>query len=324
MSKAGRYFIPLLLLASVFYLFNGIEANEASAYDECSYYYEALIDADNNEATGGEVIVEQQGGARTIRGIDYKARIDLTFPDVLEGQVSTISGPVLRNLQIWEWYIPDLSSSGKAIMAPPVPSFQVKSTYDYPIPLGIGNGVSSGDVIEFYAPKSDLNNLQKPLKVVFHASSYDSGFSDYTWPPIVFGGLMSIPTMTQWGMIILGCAFFVVALWMFRRQKTAAGILMLVLFLLVVTGSAWAPPPPVEKIILDGEIDDWNAASNVQRINDSSFDSSTGDPGEEIIAGFLTEDEVIVTGVQTANSVANNLYFRIDVKGGPLPNCDPK
>jgi hypothetical protein len=319
MVKMGKVFLPVVFFVLLISLITGIAIKETWAYNNCRYYYEALIDADNNEATGGDVQVVQQGETKILHGIDYKVRIDLDFnssPALLQG--TTRAPAVLHNLQIWKWRIP-FEVSGSEVRVNPVPEFVVISTYDIPIPLGIENGVSSGDVIEFFAPKADLINLQKPSKVVFHASTYTVPESDFT-SPILFGGIASVPTLTQWGMIILSGFLLIIALWMVHRQKTAAGVLFIVLCLVSISGTAWAPPS-VGKITPDGEINDWNAASNVRVVYDRASDSSSGDPGEDIRAGFMTEDEVVVSGGQTFPGVANNLYFRIDVTGGAFPVC---
>ena len=141
--------------------------------------------------------------------------------------------------------------------------------------------------------------------MIYHAS-YENIKSDYTGPlydpPLGIG----IPTLSQWGLIILGLFFGVLALFMLKKQKAATFRVLVVVFLVfsiagVVSANYYCP----EKICLDGLTEDWNELTDVPSITDPGGDSSLEDPGEDILKGYVTSDDT-------------QYYFRMDVAGGPV------
>ena len=103
-----------------------------------------------------------------------------------------------------------------------------------------------------------------------------------------------IPTLSQWGMIVLSVLLGFSAIWIIRKRKAALVVLIVLGMVLSITGHAWAPPPPL--IMLDGEITDWESARVSPSVMDPMDDSSINDPGEDIVAGYITSD-------------INNIYF---------------
>jgi hypothetical protein len=250
----------------------------------CSYFYEALIDVDNNSSTGGPVTVVQ--GSETphdIQGIDYKVRA------VLNSSTQKIVA-----ISIWKW-------NGSSFDVTP-------ATYDYK--LGIADGyqynLDKADVVEFRASRLALGNPQGTMKIVYHASRVFTPMSDYT-KPFYYPWSAAIPTLSDWGMIALSVLFGLSAIWMIRKRKSAIGFLVVLGIVLSMTGRAWAPPPP-PLITLDGQVTDWQSAGVSPSVIDPYGDSSVGDEWEDIVAGYITSD-------------MNNIYFRIDFVGSGPPTC---
>jgi hypothetical protein len=252
----------------------------------CPYYYEALIDADNNPNTGGAVHVVQKGASADITGIDYRV---IALLDGGTGEITSIA--------ILTW------NSNTSV-------FDTTSTpYDYSV--GMGNGyqynLEKAYVVEFMASKAALGNPQGNMKIVYHASVAATPVSDYTaafyFPPLRSA---SVPTLTKWGILALSLLFGISAIWMIRKRKAAIGFLVVLAVVLSITGYAWAPPPPL--IILDGQVTDWQDAGVSPSVTDPYGDSSTDNNWEDIVAGYITSD-------------TNNIYFRIDIVGGKVIEC---
>lgn len=253
----------------------------------CRYFYEALIDVDNNSSTGGPVTVVQ--GSETphdIEGIDYKVRAFLN-PETKK----------IIAIEIWKW---NTNTS----------SFDNNPTiYDYD--LGIGNGYlydgAQADVVEFMASRAALGNPHGTMKIVYHASRAGAVFNDYTDP--FYYGQTSIPTLSEWGMIILSLLLGVTALLIIKKRNSTT-IMLLSAFLIVlsITGIVSANLACLQKICLDGLTEDWKEIAATPSVIDPYGDSSIGDEWEDIVAGYITSD-------------MNNIYFRIDFVGSGSPTC---
>jgi hypothetical protein len=240
------------------------------------YYYEALIDVDNNPLTGGSVtVVQKDETPHSVNGIDYIVRV--TFDDSINKL-----GPIHI-----EKY-----NSGTA-------GFDLVDTNSISYDMGRGNGYQGYDVVEFLAARSLLGNPTGTIRVTYHASIV--GANDYTASFSYNAGQglssLTIPTLSQWGMLI-----FIVALGfsaigiLISRKLSRSCVFSILLGVLGVVGIAWAAT-----IILDGQVGDW---ININpSVIDPFCDSSNDDLYEDIIAGFITSDQ-------------NNLYFRMDIAGG--------
>ena len=102
-------------------------------------------------------------------------------------------------------------------------------------------------------------------------------------------------------MIIMGLLFATTAASIIRKRNATLGKALLVLTVVIaMAGVAWAAT-----IALDGQVDDW---TGIQAHIDDKNDSSTGDPNEDIWAGYVTSD-------------SQYFYFRMDTDaGGQQPN----
>lgn len=253
----------------------------------CPYYYEALIDVDNNPDTGGTVPVEQKGASEDIPGIDYKVRA-----------LVNAETPEIYAIEIWTW---NKNTSMWDIALPFIPSYSV----------GIGNGyqynLEKANVVEFMASRAWVGNPQGTMKIVYHAS-VNGIASDYTAPFYYpHPQSTSVPTLSEWGMIVLSVLFGLSAIWMIRKRKAAIGFIVVLVIVLSMTGYAWAPP--TQLITLDGQVTDWQAAGVSPSVTDPVGDSSIDNEWEDIVAGYITSD-------------MNNIYFRIDFVGGGIIQCE--
>jgi hypothetical protein len=283
-AKWREYFqLVHLLCAGILFLSLCSISTNSWAFDRCNYYYEALIDADNNPGTGGTVDVEQAGGSEAIPGIDYRVKVDLNAG--------------LAENQILDIFIATWNGSSFDVVGDPY-------TYNMGIMNGYQYNDEQGDVVEFFASRALLGNPQGPMKIVYHASVPGSPYNDYTAP--FYYPRSTVPTLSEWGIIVLSVFLGLSAIWMIRKRKAALGVFIFVGFVLIMTGHAWAPPLPL--ITLDGQVTDWQSAGVSPSVIDPVNDSSLGDDGEDIVAGYITSD-------------TNNIYFRIDIVGGDIPSC---
>jgi hypothetical protein len=233
-----------------------------------SYTYEALIDTIPG---GGDFeVVQGDEPPHEIHGIDYIVSI----------QFNGLTG-VLGPTQIRKY-------QGGGFVALP----QDASTHN----IGYGNGYDGASVVEFRALKSDLGNPQN-MTIIYHASR--TGANDYT-DPFQYPSQSSIPSLSQWGMIILSLLLAVTALLILRKRKTmTAKLLCSLLIMLSISGIALAFIC-TDIICLDGGITDWEALGVSPSVVDAKHDSSAHDSFEDIFAGYITSDDTY-------------FYFRMDM-----------
>ncbi len=220
------------------------------------YYYEALIDSDNNVSTGGTVHVKQKGSEEDINGIDYIVTAYVTYDEGF--YIDTI---------VTQRY------NGSAFVA-----IDINDT-DYPI--NVGNGVNGATAIEFLTSRANLNNPTGTMKIVYHASI--SLANDYT-SPFYFQQGLGIPALNKTGFIILSIMIGFISIYFIKTRKTHMGKLLFLIFAIVsIATFAWAAT-----ITIDGNVNDWNGINS--SVTDPEDDSSIDDPLEDIIAGFMTSD----------------------------------
>jgi len=150
------------------------------------------------------------------------------------------------------------------------------STFGAPItvddgdwPVGVGLGLDGSDVVETYVPLSDLGS---PDEIRVAVVSEDPDAMLVTSPggtaPIViaFPSLLEIPTVSEWGLLLLGALLAFAALAVLRRRGAAAALAAWLL--LGFAGAAWAG------CILDGQVGDWAGRAPVgeDAIGDGSPD----------------------------------------------------
>jgi IPTL-CTERM motif len=295
MRRVKPLIVSVALIFGVISLYVFSHTTNLWAYNQCNYIYEALLDTDDNESTGsnGNKVMVVQGAEipHPIHGIDYIVRV--------EANICGTSGQELGPIHVLRW---NNNSS----------DFGSETNYLLLYHLGFENSdiITSpphhADVIEFEAFKADIGSPQGRIKVIYHASQAGSVHNDYTGP--LNDPPLSIPTLSQWGIIVLSLLLGIFAFFMMKKQKKASlKLLCVVIVLISVSGIAWAFCTDI--ICLNGEVDDWNNLSTPPlSITDQSEDSSAipKDMGEDILKGYLTSNDT-------------KYFFRIDVAGGGSP-----
>ncbi len=243
------------------------------------FYYEALL---NTGPGGGEVQVEDENGIIPILNINYKVVAYTTHYIFPEGLVTVDS------IQTYEWQTND---------------FVLIDTYtqpQLPYPIDGNQGASGTKAVEFFTPISNILNFTGSFEGVFHASTFVAA-NDYSPSFLYPQDPLSIPTLTQWGMIILCMVLLGISMWTLRRNQYRKAIYSVLFVCLIISATvAWAAT-----IIINGDMSDWSGISNIipdETYDDqSSKDPFTG-PNEDIRFGYVTSDD-------------DNIYFRIDYTG---------
>ena len=247
------------------------------------YYYEVLIDTDNNTSTGCDVALHDANFNGTVSGVEYIVRAlvlrfsanadvdEVTLRHCISG--TTFTAPAIENSGNWA--------------------------------VGLNNGVpvpapyNFADVVEFYV---SLAHIGSPgtMRLAFHAKQKPSPLNDVllttngdtTGSPIIFPPGQRAPALSNLALALCAVLLTAGAWWGLRRRSTLASALLAVAFLSSLAMTAWAVT-----IMLDGNVSDWTGVPRAG--TDAVNDSSVGDPAEDIAAAFVTAD-------------AQNLYFRMD------------
>jgi len=249
-----------------------------------AYFYEILLDTDNDTSTGGPVPVIQgtEPAPHDVVGIDYIVRVHTGLgPTLVFGPqlATTLPNVVARDVLKWN---------------PNTTSFEQTVCDNSMYPTGTDG--AGHELIEFGAPLSLLGGDISGARGVFHASISSSGANDYTPSFIIVGPLRS-PALSHAPLALLGLLLFGCALWALRRRGWVAARTALVI--LLSAGAVWAAG-----IVLDGDFSDWAGLTPV--VTDPAGDSSIGDPAEDILAGYVTQQ-------------GGNAFFRVDVAAPPQP-----
>ncbi|HEV7509691.1 MAG TPA: IPTL-CTERM sorting domain-containing protein [Thermoanaerobaculia bacterium] len=232
--------------------------------------FRVFIDSDNNTATGCS-----SGPYSGIEQI-LVTTVDST-PQVTAVQQQTCTGSVFGPL---------------TNVGPPNPPWGV----------GVGNGLDGTDVVETYVPFTPVASLIR-LYVTSDNDGVPPNSDTLTTTanggPVVFnlGFDVSIPTLSEWGLLLLALCLGGAAVVMLRRRQRVAFLLLGLLA--IGATAAWAA------ITLDGQTTDWNG---VQPIASDPFGS---DPSPDLRALFVRFG-------------AGRLYFRIDtsLNQQPVANDD--
>jgi hypothetical protein len=242
---------------------------------DCSAY----LDTDNNPATGGDVQVIQAGdpGPQTISGIDVIVRAIADLP-IDPTQWGTVDGAV-TSLEVWRWNggLGDFEEFSSSVV-------------DYP--TGNATGVGGHHVIEFTALLDDIGTFAGPVAMVYHISS--AAINDYTstfvYQPQIAEG---IPTVTTLGAVVFGVVMGAAGLLLLRKFRALGASLATMGLVLAFASLAWALT-----ITPDGNVGDWAGESPI--VTDPIGDSSGSDANEDIVYGFVTNDDI-------------DMGFRIDI-----------
>ncbi len=231
-------------------------ANAALAQD---YRYHLYIDRDANVATGCSETI----GATTIDGAELRVTANVTGTTVTTVTRADCAGAL----------------------------FGGETAIGGPHPVGLNNGVSGADVIEFAIDRGLVGSSN-----VIHlslAASNGAGTSSDVLTTAAGGGPIlqaliqfAIPALGLLGLVLLVAAFAFVAS---RRLKVGLASLGA----LLMASAVWAA-----NFVVDGAVGDWSGVPAVA--SDAQGDAVGADPGAEIYALFAAEE-------------GGRLYYRVDV-----------
>ena len=261
------------LVASVVLL--GVAGPARAGVPPDLYTYRALLDTDNNPATGCDVAAHDANFSGPVSGIEF---VVSAFVDRFPSTASVVEVQVRQCVN--------------GMLGAPI----VFDNGDWAI--GNNDGTDGSDVVEFYVPRSLIGNPET-IRLAFHATRSflkdvlltTNGQNGGT--PIIFrlGSQSAAPALSVLALAVLTLLLAGVAWWTLRLRAVRA---VMVGGLLVVAGAmtAWAVT-----IALDGNVSDWTGVPVAG--TDALNDSSAGDPAEDIVDAFVTAD-------------AQNVYFRMD------------
>lgn len=168
--------------------------------------------------------------------------------------------------------------------------------------VGLENGAGGTNVVEGYVTRAGIGNPSQ-MKVTFFSTVVGGGFSDVMAVPAAMtlsGAATSIPTLREWGLLILSAMLSFAA---FRVCRRRVQIFMAVLIAIAAgIGGHQAAEAAVATITMDGNISDWSGIAPVA--TDATGDSSNANPEEDIVRGFVAWN-------------AQKVYFRVDLEGCP-------
>jgi hypothetical protein len=269
-----RWTLSLAALTAIL----GSSGNAHAAVVPDFYAYRALIDADSNDGTGCDVDAHDDNFTGPVEGVEYvvsafvrrfPAYAEVDFVNLEECLSGTMfDSPTLIDASVWD--------------------------------VGLENGVSGADVVEFRVPRDAIGN---PAEVTlgFHATGA-LVFNDVlltvngenAGAAIVFrlSGVQAVPALSTSALLV--CALLLLGItWRSFRRSGAVGLALgCAAFVASMSATAWAIT-----IMLDGGVTDWAGLSPIA--TDALNDSTADDPAEDIAAAFVTAD-------------ATNIYFRMD------------
>ena len=276
-------FRNLRFLCSVFAaLIVCLSSNAWAGVLKSNYIYEVLLDVDGS--TGKDVTVKQLGETSVKRNIDYKIRA-LAY---LSEPLSEHSNAMVLDTRVFKW-----NETG----------FEIIKSDSTLYPIGINTGKGNSHTVEIAVDLADLGNPHGIMRGAFHASKAEgqSDFSeDFQLDP---GSDTPIPTLSQWGMIILAVLLILLALVTIKKGNQRLRHLTLI----ILAAISIAAIARAAGFMLDGKVNDWSGIDPV--ITDTAWDSSAGDPREDILYGFVQRE-------------GNRVYFRVDINPA-VPQMPP-
>jgi hypothetical protein len=231
MTRFARRHLAFLLLALAAPLTASAVTHEVSIY----------LDLDDDAATGCEVT--------TVDGPFAGAE------QVLITTVETSSPPEMA--EVTDVAIADCVDEMTDTFGP-------ASSFDGNWPVGIGNGVGGRDVVETYVPLVQLlvdgpSIVRLGVVVTDEQGGEEALLTVDDTPdgaPILLDlqSILEIPTLGEWGLVLLALLLAALSVRLLGRRGTAAVGLLL---LLLAGGVAWAA------VSLDGLTSDWSAADQL-------------------------------------------------------------
>jgi hypothetical protein len=249
-------------------------ARPAWAGGATNYTYQVLFDTDNNPATGCNVPVADKTVSTTFLGAERLVTVTV---------MRTGTGGIVTGITVQSCV------NGTFGAAQPV------SPGGWPV--GKGDGVGGGDVIEAFVPATVLGGGGGLARVAFTASQATPGpgsdvmLTTADGAPILFALPVFVPALSTPGLALSVLLLGGAALWALRRRPRAHHAALVALAL--TAGIATATT-----IVMDGQVGDWGSLPPVA--THPAYESTNDDPAEDLLAGFLTTD-------------STNVYFRVDV-----------
>ena len=254
-----------------------------------------LLDLDNDAGTGCTVTT----AAGAFAGVEQ----------VLITTVDTSSPPDAGN--VTDVALATCTDPGTNTLGAP-------ASFDGGWPVGIGNGVGGRDVVETYAPLASLV-VSDPQVVHLGVVVTDGSGGEQdlltvdgtpTGAPILLDlrSVLEIPTLGEWGLILLALLLAVASVALLGRRATVA---LGILFVFLAMGVAWAA------CVLDGQTDDWTSADQLASDGQVLFGKMDGgrlclrvdtnlifnSPPVAQPDAFTTDEDTVLTGV---NVLADN------------------
>lgn len=276
----------------------GLFAARAMYADACTvpsagqqYYYEILINIDNNNTTGGpRTVVQGNENPHPIPGVDYIVRV---------GGSTVIPNPPTPYVvatEVLKW-------DKNAIP----PGFVEAGCGSGGYPIGNGQGLGGSQMVEFSVPLSVFSSPLPGTAVgVFHAGQIPVSPNDYTAAFLLAGRVTAIPALERWGLLALALLLLVAAGWLLAGRRAGALTAAFAVALLLSAGGALRALNG--SFHMDGLNSDWQGISPV--VTDPADDSGNAaglnhDAAEDILYGFFATD-------------GTNAYFRLDIRGAIL------
>ena len=268
----------------------GVVTRTAAVAAPNAYVYQVLFDTDVDPATGCDVAVDDAiVGDQTVHGIEQIATVAVTR-DVTGGSITGITRRVCV--------------AGTTFGTP-----QPVSGGGWPV--GVGNGIGGVDVVEGFISRAVLGN-PPIVRVYFTASRNDSGSDvvmsttgELSGAPIIVDLARTpapAPVLSATGLMLALALLATVAWWTLRRRVSPFHAALLVG--MITAGSVIAAFAVT--IVMDGQIPDWSGLAPIA--TDAPGDSSNNDPAEDLIAVFMTADNV-------------NVYMRFDISHISAPTA---
>lgn len=235
---------------------------------------QVLLDLDNNALTGCSIVVPTLG---TFSGAE---QVLTTTVDTTANMVTAVSRQVCTG----------------GVLGAPIP---VNSPYNPPWPIGPGAGVGGSTLIETYVRLSDIPFTGISLRAGF-VTTDQIGQQDaiLNANPVFPAGLPDIPTLSQWGLILLAVLLSAAALFIIKRA--GAGTAFVILLAVLLAGGV-----ALAAITLTGNPADWVGAQTL----------ATKAPGANPTRADIYAAYAVGDGV--------SLFFRLDVKLCPVITVNP-
>lgn len=233
--------------------------------------FRVALDTDNDRSTGCEFTVREVGGAQVLPG----------FEQVFQLTVDYLGGdPIVSSTSVQD------CDPGNGTFGPPTPLGGGWS-------VGLDNGIDGSDVVEGELPAAPAGPVALALQSDSAGGGADAVASGVGGSPLLFfPPSLGIPTLSEWGLILLAALLVGVAAVRIHKRGPTFGKALSILLIAGVAMSAL-----LAMFTADGSVVDWDG--RVPIALDPKGDANPDDPNADIVAFFAAE---------------GSLFFRIDVR----------